>query len=105
MPRMCDVMSAIKMHSPEKSLASMSIRGLDKKVMDRLKQRAQRERTSVNSVVVRLLQNATGKPARQGALQKFDDLDALVGTWDGRQERVFLRNTEPFSEVDPALWK
>ena len=86
-------------------MASMSIRGLDEKVLSRLKRRAEREGTSLNSLVVRLLQADAGAPGRTRLLQKFDDLDALAGTWTSQQARAFERDTAAFSEVDPTLWK
>jgi hypothetical protein len=53
-------------------------------------------------LVLRLLQG-TGK--QPGALQKFDDLDALAGTWSKQEAQTFERNTAAFSEVDATLWK
>jgi hypothetical protein len=83
----------------------MSIRGLDNKVLSRLKRRAEREGSSLNSLVVRLLQADTDAPGKARQLQKFDDLDALAGTWTSQQARAFERDTAAFSEVDPTLWK
>lgn len=86
-------------------MATMSIRGLDEKALARLKRRAEREGASLNSLVVRLLQGEIGKPDKHRVLQKFDDLDALAGTWSSREARAFERSTAAFSEVDPTLWK
>ena len=86
-------------------MANISIRGLDDKVLQRLKRQAQREGGSVNGLVVRLLQNETIGPARKTTVQKYDDLDALAGTWSSLEAKRFERDTAPFSEVDPALWK
>jgi hypothetical protein len=86
-------------------MASMSIRGLDEKALARLKRRAEREGSSLNSLVVRLLQEDAGVPGKTRLLQKFDDLDALAGTWTSEQARAFERDTAAFSEVEPTLWK
>jgi len=86
-------------------MASMSIRGLDEKALARLRRRAQREGSSLNSLVVRLLQEDTGAPRKTALLRKFDDLDALAGTWTNQQALAFERDTAAFSEVDPTLWK
>jgi hypothetical protein len=86
-------------------MASMSIRGLNDKVLSRLKRRAAREGSSLNSLVVRLLQDDGGASGKAHLLQKFDDLDALAGTWSKEEARAFERHTAAFSEVDPALWK
>jgi hypothetical protein len=86
-------------------MATMSIRGLDDKALSTLKQRAERAGESLNKLVVRLLEEGAGGPGKSRSLQKFDDLDALAGTWTTQQAKAFDRDTKPFGEVDPALWK
>ena len=86
-------------------MATMSIRGVDEQVLVRLKHRAEQEGSSLNSLVVRLLQGDTDSAQKPSTLKKFDDLNALAGTWSSQQARAFERSTAPFSEVDPALWK
>ncbi len=86
-------------------MATMSIRGIDEQVLARLKHQAKQEGNSLNSLVVRLLQGDSDSTRKPRNLQKFDDLDALAGTWNSQQASAFERNTAPFSEVDPALWK
>ncbi len=85
-------------------MASMSIRGLDDQALARLKNQAEQEGSSLNSLVLRLLQG-TGTDRQPRALQKFDDLDALAGTWSKQEAQAFERNTAAFSEVDATLWK
>ena len=84
-------------------MATMSIRGLDDKALARLKIQAEQEGSSLNSLVLRLLQG-TGASIETGALKKFDDLDTLAGTWDEDEAQAFARNTAAFAEVDAALW-
>ena len=86
-------------------MASMSIRGLDKKALSGLKRRAAREGSSLNNLVLRLLQGEVGASGKTRLLQKFDDLDALAGTWSREQAQAFERDTAAFCEVDPVLWK
>ena len=85
-------------------MASMSIRGLDDQALARLKSQAEQEGSSLNSLVLRLLQG-TGTDRQSSALQKFDDLDALAGTWSKQEAQAFERNTAAFAEVDATLWK
>jgi hypothetical protein len=86
-------------------MATMSIRGLDDKALSRLKRRAKREGSSLNSLVVSLLQDDANAVRKPQPLQKFDDLNALAGTWSAQQVREFERDTAAFSEVDASLWK
>jgi hypothetical protein len=85
-------------------MATMSIRGLDDKALTRLKGQAEQEGSSLNSLVLRLLQNADS-PIQTNLLNKFDDLNTLAGTWSSREAQDFERNTAAFAEVDAALWK
>ena len=81
----------------------MSIRGLDDKALARLKSQAEQEGSSLNSLVIRLLQGSDTSN-QPGTLQSFDDLDALAGTWNDEDAQAFARATAAFSEVDSALW-
>lgn len=85
-------------------MATMSIRGLDDKALTRLKNQAEQEGSSLNSLVLRLLQDS-GAPLQMNALTKFDDLNTLAGTWSEKEALAFERNTAAFAEVDAALWK
>ena len=85
-------------------MATMSIRGLNDQVLAHLKSQAQQEGSSLNSLVLRLLQGSP-KFASVGGLKKFDDLDALAGTWSNDQVLAFERQTAAFAEVDAALWR
>jgi hypothetical protein len=85
-------------------MATMSIRGLDDQALARLKNQAEQEGSSLNSLVLRVLQG-TGTPVQVNVLKKFDDLNALAGTWSEKEAQAFERNTAAFAEVDAALWK
>lgn len=85
-------------------MTTMSIRGVDEQVLTRLKDEAAKQGSSLNSLVLRLLQGADQAPANR-TLQKFDDLDALAGTWSADDAASFTRHTAAFAEVDAALWR
>lgn len=85
-------------------MVTMSIRGLDDKALSRLKYQAEQEGSSLNSLVLRLLQN-TGPLVQSKTLIKFDDLDNFAGTWSEKETQAFEHSTAAFTEVDPALWK
>lgn len=84
-------------------MATMSIRGLDNQELARLKNRAEQEGSSLNSLVLRLLQG--GMPLESKAMKKYDDLNALAGSWSDEDAQEFSRNTAAFAEVDSSLWK
>ena len=86
-------------------MANLSIRGLDDKALAELKQRAVKEKASVNQLVVRLIEQGLGRRRAKPALHRHDDLDALAGRWRKNEADGFERAAAPFSEVDAALWK
>ncbi len=86
-------------------MANLSIRGLDAKALTELKRRAAKEDASVNTLVLRLIEQGLGHQRAKPALRRHDDLDALAGTWRKAEAGAFERATAPFEEVDPKLWK
>ncbi len=84
-------------------MTTMSIRGLDDQVLAQLKEQAAQQGSSLNSLVLRLLQGSE-KVTPNPLLQKFDDLDSLAGTWSPDEAARFATQTAPFAEVDAGLW-
>jgi plasmid stability protein len=86
-------------------MANLSIRGLDAKALAELKARAAKEDASVNTLVLRLIEQGLGHQRAKPALRRHDDLDALAGSWRKNEGVAFERATAPFDKVDPKLWK
>ncbi|MEQ1807515.1 MAG: hypothetical protein ABL900_19205 [Burkholderiaceae bacterium] len=86
-------------------MTNLSIRGLDDKAFAALKKRAAREDASVNTLVVRLIEQGLGLRRTKPVLTRHDDLDALAGSWRKNDAAEFERATAPFGKVDPKLWK
>lgn len=87
------------------SMANLSIRSLDERALTALKSRAMREDTSVNTLVLRLIEQGLGLQRSKPARVRHDDLDALAGTWGPEDGVTFEHATAPFGEIDNALWK
>lgn len=86
-------------------MTALSIRNLDEEALKRLKTAAREEGASVNSLVVRLIETATGlRPAPRAALE-YRDLDALAGTWSEADATAFQTATAPFEQIDDSLWR
>ncbi len=86
-------------------MTNLSIRGLDDKAFAALKKRAAREDASVNTLVVRLIEQGLGLRRTKPVLTRHDDLDALAGSWRKNDAAEFERATAPFGKVDAKLWK
>jgi hypothetical protein len=86
-------------------MANLSIRGLDDKALAELKKRAVKEDASVNTLVLRLIDQGLGRHKPKPVLRRHDDLDALAGSWQKKDGLDFDRATAAFDKVDPNLWK
>ncbi len=86
-------------------MTNLSLRGVDDKALAALKKRAAKEGTSVNTLVLRLIEQGLGLRRAKPALTRHDDLDALAGSWRKADAAEFERAVAPFSKVDAQLWK
>jgi plasmid stability protein len=85
-------------------MPTMTLRGIDEKTAEALKERAQKEGTSVNAVPLRLIRESLGLDKRRRNVV-YDDLDHLAGTWSQEEVAEFERNTAVFEKVDEDIWK
>lgn len=84
--------------------SNIHLRGVDKTLLHQLKEKAQAEHISVNSLILDLLNSSLGlKPGRHTTT--YHDLDALAGTWSKQKARAFLKYTADFETIDEELWK
>jgi hypothetical protein len=81
------------------AVANISLRGLDRPTLSRLRSNARRRGISVNRLIVETLQQQYSAGTRT-----FDDLDALAGTWTKAEADAFAAAIAPFEEIDPGLW-
>ena len=80
-------------------MAHLSIRGLDDKALV-LKKRAVKEATSVNTLLLGLIDQGLGHAKAKAGLRRHKDLDALAGTWSKSEAAEFERATAAFNKVD-----
>lgn len=85
--------------------AVLTVRGLSAKARAELKRQAAREHTSVNALLLRLIEGRTGGEQRAAKPTVHSDLDHLAGTWSAQEARAFKTATAPFEAIDPTLWK
>jgi plasmid stability protein len=83
---------------------SLSIRGLDDEALAALKARARQDKTSVNSAVLRVIDEGLGRAAAPQR-HRHTDLDALAGTWSAQDLAEFESATAQLEHIDADLWK
>jgi hypothetical protein len=85
-------------------MATMTLRGIDERTAGALKERAKKEDTSVNTVMLKILKESLGLEKKKRRVL-YDDLDHLAGTWSSRDAAEFEQATALFEAVDEDMWK
>jgi len=85
-------------------MGTMTLRGIDERIAGALKERARKEDTSVNTVMLGILKKSLGLEKKKRSVL-YDDLDHLAGTWSVRDAAEFERATAVFEAVDKDMWK
>lgn len=85
-------------------MASVTIRGIDDITAKRLKDLAKKEGLSINALILKILRQALGVEKKKKAII-YTDLDELAGTWTEEEYQAFLKNIEPFEQIDEEMWK
>jgi hypothetical protein len=84
------------------SASSFNLRGIPPEVMASLKREAKKLHTSVNTLVLKMIERGLGFTHERSI---YNDLDHLAGSWSATEEKCFKENTQPFEQVDKELWK
>ena len=85
-------------------MTTMTLRGIDDAVSSALKEKARREDSSVNAVMLRILKESLGIEKKKRTAV-YDDLDHLAGTWSAQDAAEFESATAVFEKVDEDMWK
>ncbi len=83
---------------------AITVRNLPPEVAKAVREKARKEKLSLNKAVVRLLEEATGvEKAKQKVLHH--DLDRFAGTWTEAEYQEFREATKEHRQIDPEMWK
>ncbi len=85
--------------------SQLTLRGLDRRLQQEIRELARREGLSLNKAAVRLLEKGAGlRPAAQSDTIG-SSLDHLIGTWSDDDAGAFLDSIESCGQVDRGLWE
>lgn len=84
-------------------MTTMTLRGIDENLAQRLKEMARNQGVSLNSLALRLIREATGVDKRKRTFVHHD-LDTLAGTWSKDDEAEFRIATRLLETVDEEMW-
>jgi hypothetical protein len=85
-------------------MATMTLRGIDAAIANRLKEQAKTEGTSVNALTLRLIKEKLGIEKKKRCVL-HNDLDHLAGTWTDQDVSEFKQATAEFENVDVVMWR
>lgn len=82
---------------------SFNLRNIAPNVMLLLKKEAAKQKISVNSLILQMIEQGVGiaHPTKKVI---FHDLDHLAGTWSDKDKKAFDENIKSFENLDKELW-
>lgn len=84
---------------------AITVRNLPPAVARAVREKARREKLSLNKAVVRLLEEATGQARRKLPPSLHHDLDDLFGSWSREEADEFDALLREQRAVDPGMWR
>lgn len=85
-------------------MRTITIRKIPPDLEREIEAKARREGTSLAKAVLRLLLRATGLSPDGERRDRWDDLDALAGTWTQEEAAEFDRRLGEQRRIDPEVW-
>ena len=85
-------------------MTSITIHGLNEPLDRLIREKAHKDKTSLNKTIKILLSEALGLNTSEPKNYKDDFLD-LCGIWGVEEGKEFTTNTKDFSEINEEDWK
>lgn len=82
---------------------AITVRNLPPAVVKAVKEKARREKLSLNKAIVALLEEATG--SQPGKQVLHHELDHLAGRWSEAEYEKFMEVLREQRQVDPEMWR
>lgn len=83
--------------------SNFNLRNVAPHVMSSLKKEAEKQKISVNSLILLIVEQGLGI-AHKSQKNLFHDLDYLAGTWSKEDKRSFDDRVKSFENIDKDLW-
>lgn len=84
-------------------MSNFNLRNITPNVMSLLKREAVKQKKSVNSLILQIIERDFGI-AHQTKKAVFHDLDYLAGTWSSKDKKAFDEKIKSFEKIDKELW-
>lgn len=85
------------------STLNFNLRNVAPDVMSLLKKEAAKQKISINSLILLIIERGLGV-AHKTQKNVFHDLDDLAGTWSDKDQKTFDDSIKSFEKIDKELW-
>lgn len=83
--------------------SNFNLRNIPSHVMGLLKKEAAKQKISVNSLLLHIVEKDLGiTPSKKKMI--YHDLDHLAGTWNSKDKNEFENNVKSFESIETELW-
>jgi hypothetical protein len=90
-------------HKRRTPMNAITVRNLPPAVAKAVKEKARKDKLSLNRAIVLLLEEATGE--RGGKKVIHHELDHLAGTWSEEEYQQFMAALREQRQIDPEMWR
>jgi DNA-binding ferritin-like protein (Dps family) len=90
--------------SPRGPITVITVRNLPPKLAKAIREKARKERLSLNRTVIKLLEEATGATKDIRKVVNHD-LDRFFGTWTKEEADAFDQALREQRQVEPEMWE
>jgi plasmid stability protein len=87
------------------NMKTMTIRGLEPSLIDKLKENAKKHNKSLNQFVIDMLKQNMGMKKEKKFTAVYHDLDHLFGTWSDKEFEKVQGKIDSERKIDQELWK
>ncbi len=86
-------------------MKTVTIRGLDPDLLEKLKQTAAKQEKSLNQFALDILRQRMGSGKEKKYTWEYDDLDHLFGRWTADEFKSIQGAIDRARQVDEELWQ
>lgn len=86
-------------------MRTLTIRGVDESLSEKIKKAANTDSLSVNQFILNLIKKNFGEIKEKKFTKKYHDLDSLFGKWNDDEYRSVANELATQRRIDRELWK
>ena len=85
-------------------MKTITVRGIEEELAEKLKDRANQEGKSVNQHILETLKKSCGLEKQKKFTQVYEDMNHLFGKWSAEDFHRIQGKIDAERKIDPELW-